>query len=104
MDWVNTALSLVGAVKPDIANQARESMKGITQDSNGLRKLLIQNGGKSFVDKAHTYSQNSPKILSMMKRFNIDPNVVKSIAYNALDTPVEVNDATSFSNKLDKYR
>lgn len=111
MSMVDTIMAMVGAVRPDIADKARDVMKNVSMDENGLRDFVQQQGGKAFLDEAERFANSRPAVKAAFNKFGINPHnlrdtVEKTLSHSSESskTAAKKPTASEFRNRLDKMK
>lgn len=85
----------------DKINQAIQMSNNYGKDINGIKKVINENGGVSFLNKALTY-YNKPLVKTMLSKAGITPELVEGIKKDlgvGNNTTVE-NTTTDLLNRL----
>lgn len=62
----------------DKINQALSMSSRYSNDINGLRQVINDNGGKDFLDKALKFA-NQPLVQAGLKKFGVTPELIDGI-------------------------
>lgn len=62
----------------DKINQALSLSNKYSNDINGLRRVINDNGGKEFLDKALEFA-NKPLVQAGLKKFGVTPELINGI-------------------------
>lgn len=86
----------------DKINKVMELSNNYPKDINGIRKLINENGGRSFLDKALKTAQN-PLVKPILKKLGVTEELINGIT-SELNTTCNNNNANGTDDIFERLK